>query len=124
MTAAQTTQTTARTHGKLGIPQMLHVMRIEFHRARTQRYPLVCLMIAVDQLDNLLEQHGYEGKRLAVRSSYDLLRKVTGAHGFFGMALMAGDRVMAVFPNLSPARAGELGELLCAAAQTTEIEVG
>lgn len=127
MTAAETTPSTARaqgSQGKLGIAQMLHVMRIEFHRARTQRTPLVCLMIAVDQLENHFAQHGYEGKRKSVRASYDLLRKVTGAHGFFGMALMSGDRVMAVFPNLTPLRAGELGELLCAAARTTEIELG
>jgi GGDEF domain-containing protein len=126
MTAAKTPETTTATRApsRLSIAQMLHVMRVEFHRARTQRYPLVCLMIAVEGLESLLAQHGHEGKARAVRASYDLLRKITSAHGYFGMALMSGDRVMAVFPNMPPTRAGEMGHLLCAASKTTELELG
>ena len=123
MTAAKTTESAARTPGKLSIAQMLHVMRVEFHRARAQRYPLVCLMIAVDGLDELYAELGHTAKSYAVRASYDVLRRTTGAHGFFGMALMSGDRVMAVFPNLAPTRSAELGALLVEAGRSLEIEL-
>jgi GGDEF domain-containing protein len=123
MTAETTPKGAAPTPGKLSIAQMLHVMRVEFHRARAQRYPLACLMIAVDGLDELYERHGHTAKTYAVRASYDVLRRTTGSHGFFGMALMSGDRVMAVFPNLAPTRAAELGALLVAAGRELEIEL-
>jgi GGDEF domain-containing protein len=109
---------------RLSVPQMLHVMRIEFHRARHQSYPIVCLMIAIDGLDALVAEHGYQLKQRLMRETYGLLRKATSEHGFIGMALMSGDRVMAVFPSLQPSRGSELGRFLNDDARALAIDVG
>jgi GGDEF domain-containing protein len=109
---------------RLSVPQMLHVMRIEFHRARRQGYPIVCLMIAVDGIDELREKHGYELKAQVMREAYGLLRKAASEHGFIGMALMSGDRVMAVFPNLPPSRGGELGRVINEGARALRLKAG
>jgi GGDEF domain-containing protein len=123
-TARDSTGTTAPQKNRLSVPQMLHVMRIEFHRARHQTYPIVCLMIAIDGIEELTAEHGYELKQRLMRETYGLLRKATSEHGFIGMALMSGDRVMAVFPSLQPGRGGELGRFLNEGARALDLEAG
>ena len=114
----------ARTAPKLSISQMLGVMRVEFHRARAQRYPMCALMIAVDQLALIQEREGWKGKDEAIRLAYDALKTVSRKGGFFGMALMSGDRIMAVFPNTTASRMGELGAALNAQTRTITIACG
>ncbi len=123
MTAASSPETTAPTQNRLTVAQMLHVMRVEFQRARAQRYPITCLMVAVDHIDELHSAHGYQCKQLLMRTTYDLLRQVTHDANMFGMALMSGDRLMAVFPNMAPTRASELGSLFNAAAREKKLEI-
>jgi len=123
-TARDSAGKSAPQKNRLSVPQMLHVMRIEFHRARHQSYPIVCLMIAVDGIDELTAAHGYELKQRLMRETYGLLRKATSEHGFIGMALMSGDRVMAVFPSLTPPRGGELGRFLNDGARSLDIRAG
>jgi GGDEF domain-containing protein len=124
MTVAASAAALAPAQNRLSVPQMLHVMRIEFHRARGQRYPVVSLMIAVDGADDIQERWGWQAKQNVMRVTYQHLRKVTSEHAFFGMALMSGDRIMAVFPNTAPARAGELGRLLTEGARGLEVPDG
>ncbi|MFN0245198.1 MAG: GGDEF domain-containing protein [Planctomycetota bacterium] len=119
-----TADTTAPTQNRLTVAQMLHVMRVEFQRARTMKYPMACFMVAVDGLDELQERHGYQCKQFLMRATYDLLRRVTHQKGMFGMALMSGDRLMAVFPNMVPQRASELGELYNGGARALELPIG
>lgn len=122
MTAAQSDRA-ASGQKKLSVSQMLHVMRVEFHRARTQRYPLVCAMLSIDGLEDLAEQHGFAFKQTCLRSAYALLRDVCREKSCIGMSLMAGERIMAVFPNLAPGRASELGKLLCERAKSIQMPV-
>lgn len=121
MTALVSSEAKAPAQNRLSVSQMLHVMRVEFHRARSQRYPLVCVMVAVDGLDEIQESGGYARKQAAMRAAYDALRKVTSEQAFFGMALMSGDRIMAIFPNLAPTRGSELGRLMIEAARAARI---
>jgi GGDEF domain-containing protein len=121
MTAVQSDRT-ASTPKHLTVAQMLHVMRIEFHRARSQRYPLVCAMLAVDGLEKVTETGGFQAKQACLRAAYDLLRTVCKERATIGMALMAGERIMAVFPNLTPSRAGDFGRALCERARVVEIK--
>jgi GGDEF domain-containing protein len=104
--------TAARQAPRLSITQMLGVIRVEFHRARTQRYPLCCLMIAVDGLEEVASRDGWEAKAASMATAYDLLKRIAREHGFIGMAVQSGDRIMAVFPNTSTERMGELGSRL------------
>jgi len=114
----------AHSAPKLSISQMLGVMRVEFHRARTQRYPMCALMVAVDVLARIQEKQGWKGKDEAIRLAYDALKNVSRKGGFFGMALMSGDRIMAIFPNTSASRMGELGAELNAAARQITVDCG
>lgn len=123
MTAASTAETNAPTQNRLTVAQMLHVMRVEFQRARAQKYPIACLMVAVDRIDEMHAAHGYQCKQLLMRATYDLLRQVTHDSNMFGMALMSGDRLMAVFPNMAPARAAELGGVFNAAARAQKLQI-
>jgi GGDEF domain-containing protein len=103
---------------------MLGVIRVEFHRARTQRYPLCCLMIAVDGLEALAAREGWQAKAASMGATYDLLKRVAREHGFIGMAVQSGDRIMAVFPNTTTERMGQLGALLLSAAATLPAPAG
>lgn len=108
---------------QLSIAQMLGLMRVEFHRARAARQPLCILMIAIDGLDAIFEQHYWSGKDAAMRAGYDLLKSCCKELGFFGMALMSGDRIMAVFPNTDPGRLSALGARIVEAARTLPFAV-
>ncbi|MBI5361630.1 MAG: diguanylate cyclase [Planctomycetes bacterium] len=120
MTAVQSER--AQTGQKqLTVAQMLHVMRVEFHRARSQRYPLVCAMLSIDGLEGLSETCGFGTKQRLMRAAYDLLRATCREQACIGMALMAGERIMAVFPNLAPTRASDLGRVLCERARASEL---
>ncbi|MFN0009964.1 MAG: hypothetical protein ACKVXR_18885 [Planctomycetota bacterium] len=90
------------TVSRLSIAQMLGVMRVEFHRARAQRQPLCCLMVAVDGMEDLLERGAWQLKQAAMRSAYESLKAVARERSCFGMSLMSGDRIMAVFPSTPP----------------------
>lgn len=109
---SESNATAARQAPRLSITQMLGVIRVEFHRARTQRYPLCCLMIAVDGLDAVTQREGWQAKSAAMTAAYELLKRVARQHGFIGMAVQSGDRIMAVFPNATTERMSELGRIL------------
>jgi GGDEF domain-containing protein len=109
---------------QLSIAQMLGVMRVEFHRARTARQPLCVLMVAVDSLEAIFNEHYWPGKDAAIRAAYDLLKSCCKELGFFGMALMSGDRIMAVFPNTEPGRLSTLGNRIVEAARTLPFKIG
>lgn len=119
MTAAQS-ERAQPGQKQLTVAQMLHVMRVEFHRARSQRYPLVCAMLSIDGLEQVSETSGFGTKQSFLRSAYDLLRTTCREQACIGMALMAGERIMAVFPNLAPTRASDLGRTLCERARGIE----
>lgn len=119
-----TNATTGRQAPRLSIAQMLGVIRVEFHRARTQRYPLCCLMIAVDGLEALAAREGWQAKTASMSATYELLKRVAREHGFIGMAVQSGDRIMAVFPNTTTERMGQLAALLLSSASTLPAAAG
>jgi GGDEF domain-containing protein len=107
---------------RLSIAQMLGVMRVEFHRARSQRQPLCCLMVAVDGIAGMLEKGGFALKQVAMRSAYECLKTVARERECFGMSLLSGDRIMAMFPATAPARLSEFGNRLTEYARENPID--
>jgi GGDEF domain-containing protein len=97
---------------KLSIAQMLGLMRVEFHRARAQRQPLCCMMVAVDGLADMQKRGGFALKQAAMRTAYENLKTVARERQCFGMSLLSGDRIMAIFPGTSPQRLAEFGNAL------------
>ncbi len=91
---------------------MLRVMRVEFQRAGVQRQPLCCLMVAVDGIADMQRRGGFTLKQAAMRAAYEHLKTVARERQCFGMSLLSGDRIMAIFPGASPSRLSEFGNAL------------
>lgn len=123
MTAATSPQATAQAQSQLSVTQMLSVMRVEFHRAVSQQYPMTCLMVAVDGLEGIAEAYGHPQKQRLMRAAYDCLRRMSREHSFIGMALMSGDRIMAVFPNTPATRLVQLGEAMTSFARSLQVDI-
>ena len=117
----QPTPTPGGPTSRLSIAQMLGLMRVEFHRARAQRQPLCCLMVAVDGLPEMQKRGGFSLKQAAMRTAYEHLKTVARERQCFGMSLLSGDRIMAIFPGASPKRLAEFGQALCDHARTHPI---
>lgn len=102
---------------------MLGVMRVEFQRARSQRYPLCCLVLCVDGLERIGELGGFAGKEAALARAYEALKSAARESGAFGMALSAGERALATFPNMPPERLGTIAARMLEILRSTQIEL-
>lgn len=105
--------------GLLSVAQIQHVLRVEFGRAQRYRYPLVCLLVAIDQLGSLRDRYGYEVKEEVLAAVVQLLQKSTRSSDFLGRT--ADDRLMAVIPHTPLAGARALAERLRRGARELEI---
>jgi diguanylate cyclase (GGDEF)-like protein len=106
------TRTTGRENGRslYSVAQIQHVLRVEFGRAQRYRYPIVCLMLAIDQLGALRDRHGYEAKELVFDKVVGLLTDATRASDFLGRT--ADDRLLAVLPHTGGEGARQLAARL------------
>ncbi len=118
MSEATRPQPTA-PRGLFSVAQIQHVLRVEFGRAQRYQYPLVCLLVAVDQLGSLRDQFGYEVKEEVLGAVVSLLQKSTRSSDFLGRT--ADDRLMAVIPHTPLAGARALAERLRRGAGELEI---
>ena len=93
------TRTSGREQGRrlYSVAQIQHVLRTEFGRAQRYRYPIVCLMISIDQLGALRDQLGYEAKEIVFDAVVTLLEDATRGSDFLGRT--ADDRLLAVLPH-------------------------
>jgi len=83
--------------GLHSVAQIHHLLRVEFGRSQRHRYPLACLVIAVDRLESLRDRHGYEAKEGVLDAVVDLLHRSTRASDYLGRT--ADDRLLAVVPH-------------------------
>ena len=77
--------------------QIQHVLRVEFGRAQRYRYPLACLVLAIDQIGTIRDVAGYEAKERVVEAVIALLVDATRTSDFLGRT--ADDRLIAVVPH-------------------------
>ena len=90
--------------------QIQHVLRVEFGRAQRYRYPLACLVLAIDQLGTIRDLAGYDAKERVVEGVIALLEQATRSSDFLGRT--ADDRLIAVIPHTTPDGARALAERL------------
>lgn len=111
----------AREEGRslYSVAQIQHVLRTEFGRATRYRYPLVCLMIAIDQLGAVRDQHGYDAKETVFEAVVRLLEEATRTSDFLGRT--ADDRLLAVLPHTSMAGARLLAQRLLVEAAALDL---
>lgn len=116
------TQNPRREDGRslYSVAQIQHVLRIEFGRAERYRYPIVCLVIAIDQLGTVRDAHGYEAKETVFDAVVLLLERATRSSDFLGRT--ADDRLLAVIPHTGIEGASLLAERLLQEARALEFD--
>ena len=97
------------------LAQIQHLMRIEFRRAQRYRYPIVCMIVAVDRLGHLRDLYGYDAKEEILERVIQLLKVQTRSSDFLGR--MADDRLLAVVPHTDAAGAQAMAQRILAAIQ-------
>jgi diguanylate cyclase (GGDEF)-like protein len=100
------------------LAQIQHLMRIEFRRAQRYRYPIVCMIVAVDRLGHLRDLYGYDAKEEILERVIQLLKGQTRSSDFLGR--MADDRLLAVVPHTDAAGAQAMAERILAAIQNLD----
>ena len=92
------------------LAQIQHLMRIEFRRAQRYRYPIVCMIVAVDRLGHLRDLYGYDAKEEILERVIQLFKSQTRSSDFLGR--LADDRLLAVVPHTDVAGAGAMADRL------------
>ncbi|MFT7485125.1 MAG: diguanylate cyclase (GGDEF)-like protein [Candidatus Paceibacteria bacterium] len=96
----------------LSLAQIQHLMRVEFSRAQRYSYPIVCLVLALDQLGDVRDRRGYEAKEEVLEEFILLLHEQTRGSDFLGR--LPDDRFMIVVPHTIPDQVRILADRLVA----------
>ncbi len=96
------------------------LMRTEFERAQRHRYPIVCMLIAVDRLSQLQDLYGRESEREILRAVTGVLRASTRDSDL--IAPLADSRLLALFPHTPPDVAAIVARRLLAGARKLRFE--
>jgi len=102
------------------LSQIRHLMRVEFSRAQRYGYPLSCLVLACDRLDQLRDLHGFELKERVVDSFVELLVDQTRTCDYLGRLM--DDRLMAVLPHTTRQGAESVARRMLDAARLRSFE--
>lgn len=102
------------------LSQIMHLMRVEFARAQRYRYPVACLIVSVDRLNQIRDLFGYDAKEAILSEVIELLRSTTRSCDFLGR--LSDDRFLAIVPHTPAEGARVLAERLLAAARQLEFQ--
>lgn len=119
----QTPQTRPDTSkGRFSLEQMRQMMLAEFERSVRHRYPVVCLVIAVDDFADLIQVYGEGRKGEIMRAGFNLLRKESQRWGLQGFGCWTKDRLLAVLPHTNKKAASELAQKIVEGARDLSFE--
>ena len=96
--------------GVLSLAQIQHLMRVEFSRAQRYGYPIVCLVLSIDQLGDVRDRLGYDVKEEVLEEFTLLLHEQTRGSDFLGR--LPDDRFMIVVPHSPPDQVDVLAQRL------------
>jgi diguanylate cyclase (GGDEF)-like protein len=96
------------------------LMRTEFERAQRHRYPIVCMLMAVDRLSQLQDLYGRESEREILRAVTGVLRASTRDSDL--IAPLADGRLLALFPHTPPDVAAIVARRVLAGARKLRFE--
>ncbi len=97
------------TEGGLFSPEEIRrLMRIEFDRSQRYRFPLGCLLIAVDRLQYLQDLYGYDSKSEILEAVAGLLQTTLRSCDLLGC--MVDDRLLVLLPHASSRGMKELAD--------------
>lgn len=102
--------------------ELQRLLRIEFERAQRYRYPLVCLLIAIDRLDRIQDLYGHEFKAELLRAVQSLLRQTVRESDLVGGVIQ--DRLLVLVTHTPPEGARAMADRLLDGARRLRFQVG
>ena len=96
------------------------LMRVEFERAQRYGFPIACMFLHVDRLEDLNSVHGFESRQEILMRIIDLLKGATRTSDFLGC--LEGDRILALYPHIDSAGANQLADRLLTGARALRFE--
>ncbi|MEW6746718.1 MAG: GGDEF domain-containing protein [Planctomycetota bacterium] len=76
--------------------QILHLLKIEFSRARRYQYPLAALLLQIDRLENLKDLYGYRMRDTVQDQVVAVISQHSRASDFLGKL---GERLIMILPH-------------------------
>lgn len=98
------------------------LMQVEFERAKRYHYPVACIMVQVDRLEQLATVHGHDSKEEILHAVVELVKRATRAGDLLGY--LVDDRLLAVFPHTNAVSVGFLCKRLLEGARRLEFTSG
>ncbi len=120
MTEIQPAQEESVDPGLFSLSQIMHLMRIEFSRAQRYRYPLACMIVAIDRLPALRDLYGYDSKEAILAEVVRLIQKQTRGSDFLGR--LGDDRLLLLVPHNRMGGVRSLADRLLSAASGLEFD--
>ena len=82
--------------GLFSYAQILHLLKIEFSRARRYDYPLTCSLFQIDRLDNLKDLYGYKIRDRIEEQVVGVVHQLSRTSDFLGKM---GERMVLILPH-------------------------
>ena len=82
--------------GLFSYAQILHLLKIEFSRARRYDYPLTCALFQIDRLDYLKDLYGYQIRDRIEEKVVGLVHQLSRSSDFLGKI---GGRMILILPH-------------------------
>lgn len=82
--------------GLFSYAQILHLLKIEFSRARRYAYPLTCALFQIDRLENLKDLYGYKVRNQIEERVVGLVHQLSRSSDFLGKM---GERMVLILPH-------------------------
>lgn len=102
--------------------EVRQLMQVEFERAKRYHYPVACIMVQVDRLEQLATVHGHESREEILRAVVELVKRATRAGDLLGYLI--DDRLLAVFPHTNAVSVGFLCKRLLEGARQLQFAAG
>ena len=82
--------------GLFSYAQILHLLKIEFSRARRYDYPLTCCLFQIDRLENLKDLYGYKVRDQIEEQVVAVVHRMSRSSDFLGKI---GERMILILPH-------------------------
>lgn len=98
------------------------LMRVEFERARRYSYPVACLLVQVDRLEEIHTVHGYESKLEVLEAVVKLVRRETREGDLLGYVV--DDRLLVLCPHTTAKSSAAMADRFLVAAHNLAFGYG
>jgi diguanylate cyclase (GGDEF)-like protein len=106
--------------GLFSYSQILHLLKIEFARARRYQYQLSCILVEIDRLGSLGDLHGSEVRDGVESAVADLLNRHSRSCDFVGRL---GERFVILLPHTDATGAELLAQRLHDRVSALDVQV-